>query len=40
MVLSDLLARTGDRSGELAKIDDRARIEGELRETFYNALTK
>ena len=38
MVLSDLLARTDARAGELAKAYDRARIAGELCVREYEAL--
>lgn len=39
MVLSDLLARTDARAGELAKAYDRARIAGQLCEREYDVLT-
>ena len=40
LVLSDLLARTDARAGELAKAYDQARIAGQLCEATYNALIK
>lgn len=40
MVLSDLLARTDARAGELAQAYDRARIAGLACEASYNALIK
>ncbi|MFB1630147.1 DUF2514 domain-containing protein [Pseudomonas sp. AP-1] len=38
MVLSDMLARTDERAGELAKAYDRARIAGEQCEREYDSL--